>query len=156
MVYCLNYKVRWYLQICLRWIHLCQDGVVHYLPKMMLSEGVYRILQRLTFNKWQGIFRFKLIGVNSYGSIFTKITDNMNTWIKMNTDGAEDLNLNFFHNCDCGRKNLKRSFNPWVVPLFSNRIINPYTVFRHEFPWMAWVVKDLERGGLPSNDKHER
>ena len=95
-------------------------------------------------------FRYKLIGVNSYGSIFSKISDNMNTWIKMNTDGTEDINLNFLHNCDCGRRN-RKSFNPWVVPSISNRIINPKNANQHEFPWMAWVVKDLKQGGLPSN-----
>ena len=47
----------------------------------------------------------------------------MNTWIKKNTDGAEDINLNYFHNCDCGRKSKENDEGLSIVPV--ERIINP-------------------------------
>ena len=97
------------------------------------------------------LIRYKLIGVNTYGSIFTKITDSMNTWIKKNTDGAEDINLNFFHNCDCGRKNKAFDEGISIVPV--NRIIDPEDADSHEFPWLALVVLDArDRPVLPSVD----
>ena len=100
------------------------------------------------------MIRYKLIGVNTYGSIFTKITDSMNTWIKKNTDGAEDINLNFFHNCDCGREN-KDEDGITIVPIKFNRILYPTALVRnpHAYPWMALVVRDVQYGFNPSNRK---
>ena len=95
-----------------------------------------------------------MIGVNTYGSIFTKITDSMNTWIKKNTDGAEDINLNFFHNCDCGRENEdEEGIN--IVPISFNRILYPTRLPRnsHAYPWMALVVRDAQHGFNPANRK---
>ena len=37
--------------------------------------------------------------------------------------GAEDINLNYFHNCDCGRKSKENDEGLSIVPV--ERIINP-------------------------------
>ena len=77
--------------------------------------------------------RFMVIGVYNSGqkpSVFTKISKDINKWIKEQVDGTQDAMCNIFNSCICGKR----------IKLNENRIIPPSNDAKlGEYPWMVYI-----------------